>query len=214
MPLNGTAALAYEPYIAGRRDVEMLREAFRTEGIATFGPRALRDDVFHALVTEARTQRRHAAWRLSRPDTEKGLGEETIRAHLGPRTRELTAAAATRALMQAVTGLVTEPGWGATCLTYYERAGEFLGPHLDKPYECGVALLLYLETETLPGRACGPGMQLHVFSGSVPHEVKMRITARPNRIVILHGSRFSHGRPPLGEGERVVLLSACHRILQ
>jgi hypothetical protein len=203
----------YEPYLLTAADVHRAASIFARRGVVVLGPPALEGDLFEALVAESREQRSSAAWDL-RGDGDGSIAQDTARAHLGPLGRELCAAGATRALIQAVTGDAVVPGWSATCLTYYDRPGQYLGAHRDKHDACYHAFLVYLEAAWPPDSPPGSGLALHVCEPGSDHAVMLRVQSVPNRIVLLHGSELMHFRPPLADGESVGLLAGCFSALR
>lgn len=207
-----STGLPYEPFLLTGSDVAAAAAAFARSGVVTLGPEVLDPDVFRPLVAESRNQRQSACWDLRGGRDVGTLPQDTVRAHLGPLARELCAAGATRALLQAITGRAVLPGWSATCLTYYDVPGQFLGAHKDKFDACHYAFLLYLEVGWPAGTGPGPGLQLHVCAPGSEEDVMLRVTAAPNRVVVLHGSRLTHFRPPLGQGEMVGLLAGCYEV--
>jgi hypothetical protein len=207
------SGLPYEPFLPTGDDVHRLRETFAETGVAIIGPPALDPGLHEAIVAEARVERAVSAWTLHGQRGVPGsLAQDTVRAQLGPLARELAAAGATRALLHTLTGRTVVPGWSATCLTFYDRAGMHLGAHRDKEDACQYAILLYLEAEWPPGSEAGPGLQLHIMDPTDEH-VAMRVTARPNRAIVLHGARLTHFRPALDEGERLSMLNACYSVV-
>ena len=203
----------YEPFLLTGEDAHRLRERFAETGVAVIGPPALSPDVHSALAAEARLERANSAWELHGERGVPGsLAQDTVRAQLGAQAREFAAAGATRALLQALTGHTVVPGWSATCLTFYDRPGMHLGAHRDKEDACQYAILLYLEVEWPSQREAGPGLQLHIMEPD-DEAVALRVTARPNRAIVLHGARLTHFRPPLVEGERLSMLNACYAVV-
>jgi hypothetical protein len=202
------SGLPYEPFQLTGVQVRRAAEVFRSRGVVVLGPDVLDPWLFADLARECRAQRRIAAWTLGGPDGRASVDQDTVRAHLGPLARELCAAGATRALLHAVTGDAVLPGWSATCLTFYDRAGQYLTAHRDKIDACHHAFLLYLDVRWTEGAQPGPGLALHVCAPD-SDEVMLRVTAAPNRLVVLHGSRLTHFRPPLAEGEAVSLIAGC-----
>lgn len=203
----------YEPLLVSGAQVAALSQKFADEGAVVIGPPALEPAVHAALAAEARTQRRVAAWDLSSNWGEPGeVPQDTVRAHLGPYAREFVAAGATRALLQAVTGHVVIPGWSATCLTFYDRAGMHLGPHRDKEDACQYALLVYLESGWPVGSEPSAGLQLHIRDAD-DEGVALRVTAHANRVIVLHGARLTHFRPPLADGESMTMLNGCYAVV-
>jgi hypothetical protein len=213
--VTAAAVLArpYEPFLASSSEVRELAQHFRAHGYATLGPPALSPDLHAALLDEAVRERRASAWKLHGEAGKAGvLPQDNVRAQLGTLARELAAAGATRALLAAVTDHTLTPGWSATCLTFYERAGQYIGAHRDKDDVCQYALLLYMDAHWPQGRVAGAGLQLHVRDHD-DARVAARITAWPNRVVILHGARLTHFRPPLEAGESIVMLNACYAVV-
>jgi len=206
------AVRSFTPFTVEDDELTQLAADFAATGAAVIGPPALDRAVFDAVVAEARTERAVSGWRLPSPGHESVANQITMRAQLGPVTRQLMSAGATRSLIQAVTGRLVLPDWSTSCFTYYDEPGSYLGFHCDNPISCTVAFLLYLEA-TWAGPAPGPGHQLHVCRTDIADEVVLRITGHPGRLVILNGAEQAHGRPPLAEGESLVLLSACYRTL-
>jgi hypothetical protein len=89
----------------------------------------------------------------------------------------------------------------------------YIGAHRDKEDACQYALLLYLDARWPRGRSPGLGLQLHVRDPD-DLRVAVRVTARPNRVILLHGARLTHYRPPLAHGETVAMLSACYAVVR
>jgi hypothetical protein len=56
-------------------------------------------------------------------------------------------------------------------------------------------------------------VQLHVLEED-ESALRLLVTALPNRLVLLHGSRLTHFRPPLAQGESVALLAGCYALAQ
>ena len=180
------------------------RELFDRRGLVVLGPPALGRTLFDDLLREARQQRLAVSWRLSTGSGTPGLPQETVRAELGPRLRAFMGSAPVLSTLREVTGVALRPSFGATCLTYYERPGEFLGEHTDKQDTCTHAVLLYLDVRTASGVAQGTGLHVRTREGILV------VTAVPNRVVVLHGPQLPHWRPPMLPGERVTLLSGCY----
>lgn len=200
--------LAYDPLLVDADHVAELRADFASRGVAVVGPPALRSDVHAALASEAEVQRTHAAWDLIGDGDNDTLPQDNVRAHLGPVARELVASGAARALLQRVTGRVVVPGWSATCLTFYDAPGSYLGRHTDKPRACGLAFLLYLSASWSEAGA-GPGVQLHVEA----EQGLLRVTCHPNRLIVLDGTRLPHYRPPTRDDEQIALLAGCYEVV-
>ena len=206
-------ARPYEPFQCSSAEVRDLAAQFRRHAYAVLGPPALSPDLHEELLREATVERRASSWVLQGERGRAGvLPQDNVRAQLGTRARELAAAGATRALLAAVTGHTLTPGWSATCLTFYEQAGQYIGAHRDKDDVCKYALLLYMDARWPRSRPPGPGLQLHIRDHD-DQAVAARITARPNRAIILHGARLTHFRPPLGPRESLVMLNACYAVV-
>lgn len=202
--------LPFEPLLTGPDTVVALRRDFAHQGFAVFGPEAIDPDLHERLVIESKLQRGVSAWDLVGDGSAGSMSQDNTRAQLGPLARFLIASSAMRGFLWAVTGHPVIPGWSATCLTFYDQVGQYLGHHRDKVDACHVAVLFYLEA-VWPGQHAGPGMQLHIERFD-EDPTPYRITARPNRIVVLHGSRLTHYRPPLASGEAVTLIAGCYAL--
>lgn len=190
---------------------EVLSSEFSMSGAAVLGPPALSPALYKALAAEALTQSTNASWHLT---GERSLGEiaqSNRRGFLGPLARDFMAAHETTGLLRLVTGRNLVPSWSASCYTYYDNSGHFLGEHCDKPEACRVALLVYLDARWDRGEAPSAGLMLHVFAGdSSDTPLSLRITSLPNRIVILDGAQHAHLRPKLGPRESLTMLAACY----
>lgn len=198
----------YPPFLMEAVDVERAAALYAARRHVVLGPAALAPTFFADLLDESLTQRTVACWPLNRDAGVLSTGEDTTRAHLGPLVRTLLASGAARALLQAICGHPVLPSWSASCLTFYDAPGQYLGTHVDKDPECRVALLIYLAARW-PGTVAGPGCQLHVLAEDERRLVRV-VTAWPNRVVVLCGSQLPHYRPPLAEGEAVALVAACY----
>jgi hypothetical protein len=89
-----------------------------------------------------------------------------------------------------------------------------MGEHCDKWDCCRVALLVYLDVTWPVGQLPGPGLQLHVFRGdNSSSEFVAKVTAKPNRLVILNGAEQAHLRPAVGYGESLIMLAGCYQVL-
>jgi hypothetical protein len=190
---------------------EAMSSAFSTNGAAVFGPPALSTAWHKALVEEARTQSANASWHLTGERSSGEIAQSNRRGFLGPLARDFMAAHETVGLLRAITGRNLVPSWSASCYTYYDNSGHFLGEHCDKFDACRVALLVYLDARWGCGEAPSAGLMLHVFAGdSSDTPLSLRITSLPNRIVILNGTQHAHLRPKLGPGESLTMLAACY----
>jgi hypothetical protein len=77
---------------------------------------------------------------------------------------------------------------------------------------CQYALLLYIEAGWPKGSEPSPGLQLHIRDHA-DEDVALRVTAHANRIIVLHGARLTHFRPPLEEGESLAMLNGCYAVV-
>lgn len=197
--------------VAQHLATEVLSSAFSISGAAVLGPPALNLAWYKALVEEARTQSTNASWHLTGERCSGEIAQSNRRGFLGPVARGFVAALETTGLLRAVTGRNLVPSWSASCFTYYDNSGHFLGEHCDKPEACRVALLVYLDARWDRGEVPSAGLMLHVFAGdSSDTPLSLRITSLPNRIVILNGAQNAHLRPKLGPGESLTMLAACY----
>lgn len=203
----------YDPFLLTASAVRSLRERFVCDGVAVAGPQALAPMLFQRLAAEAAVQRLVASWPLHTLGGNNQIREDNTRGHIGPIGRELMASGATRALIQAVTGRVVRPAWSASCLTYYDKPGNYLGVHCDKEDACGVALLLCLNASWPDSQPPGCGLKLHVYDCHIPKELRVLVTARSNRLTILDGVARCHERPPVADGEHIALLCGCYEVV-
>lgn len=187
-------------------DLAMLHSTFREQDACALGPPALRQPAFLALEREAGLMRSQA-WHVGgRSDVQ----QSNWRASLGSAALSFLESDSTTRLLESVTGTTLAFSPEASCYTYYDEVGDYCGVHRDRSESCTVTLILCLAASTAPGTARSPGMELFVFGKRFPtDEPRLRVSSRPNRIVIMRGCETFHGRPQLGDGERVVLLTAC-----
>lgn len=191
-----------------------LRLSFERVGVAVLGPPALTSAQHDALLDEAIAQHSGAGWVLTGTRAAGEIEQVTERAHLGPVAKGFLAAPEVRDLLAGVTGKTLQPGWPATCYTYYRGPSQFLGEHCDKPDTCRIAMLVYLDVRWGASGEPGPGLSLTVYGGdNSSSAVAARVTARANRVTIINGSEQAHERPPLGAGESVVLLAGCFAVV-
>lgn len=217
MTPTGAGAAAKPRQLAGpfRLDddeLRALRVSFAERGVAVLGPDALHQPSWRELRVEAERQRQAASWSLIATNQSGEIRQNSLRGHLGPVARMFLSGHAVQHLLQIVTRRRLTPGWSASCYTYYTGPGQHMGEHCDKFDACRIAMLVYLDVFHSPGQPPSAGTQLHVFRGNNSATgLVMRISARPNRLVILNGAEQAHLRPPLAEGEDVVLLAGCFR---
>jgi hypothetical protein len=191
-------------------DLKHARERFAARGVVVVGPPAISATLFDALAAETRRQRATSAWDLVGTARADRVDQVTVRAELGPLARALVAADSTATTLRGITGVRLRPSWTATCMTYYEQPGQFLGEHTDKQRDCQFAMLVYVHvSHSSVGTSHGTG--LHVRLANPPGGTLV-VTAAANRVVLLHGSRLAHWRSPLAPGESVSLLAGCFAI--
>ena len=193
-------------------DLPKLAATFQERGFAVLGPPALDAAWFAGLRQEAQHQRRHASWPLNLRNGRTRTPQDNMRGQLGPLTRHWLSSEPTRAVIRAITGRAVAPSWSPSCFTYYDAPGSYLGRHCDQQELCALGLLLGFESTWPSGEDPGDGNQLWVYPDNEAKLPVWRITTLPNRIVILNGSKFPHGRPPMKATQRVSVLSACFMI--
>ncbi len=188
---------------------------FRLQGAAVLGPPALAPGLHAALVEEAWAQSRDASWALTGEQAAGEIGQNNRRAFLGPIARDLLASSEVLTLLRRTTGLALKPSWSASCYTFYTGPGQHMGEHCDKFEACRIAMLVYLESEWPDGAPPGAGLMLHIFEGdNAATPLRLRITSRANRVVLLNGAHLAHLRPPLADGERLAMLAACYALAE
>jgi hypothetical protein len=203
-----------DPFLLGGEAVARATQAFRQAGFITLESPALRPDFFGALLLEAYHQRRGACWQDWLTDQDGAVLKNCVRGYVGRCARMLMSAPGTLQLMTLLTGERVTPSWDASCYTYYEHPGSFLGRHKDKPDECAVAMIVGLES-VWPRQAPTPaGNQLRLYTEPVGTTAPQVCTTLPNRVLIFDGKSMPHERPALGAGQRVVIFSCCFRRAQ
>jgi hypothetical protein len=211
--LQATSVFTSESLFSGSNKVGELRREFQKTGTAVLREPALDPLVWRQLCAEASTQRSASAWHLYSKTAPGEIQQDNLRGHLGVRARSLLSAAETFDLLAEVTGQQLEPAWSASCYTYYDLPGSYMGEHCDKFNDCRIAFLFYLEAKWPADRGPGSGLQLHVFKGdNSGTELVRRVTARSNRAVIVNGAEQAHFRPPLAPGESLMMLAGCFRL--
>lgn len=189
------------------------RIEFQERGAAVLGPPALDLDTHAKLLEEARVQREIASWSLVSERCPGEIFQDNIRAHLGPQARNFLSSVSVISYLEHVTGYQLTPAWSASCYTYYDGPGHYMGEHCDKREACRIGLLTYLQTTWKSGTQPTAGLQLHVFRGdNAASELVVRITGLSNRIVILNGADQAHLRPALVAGEHMTMLAGCYRL--
>jgi hypothetical protein len=197
------------PSCGSPADLDTFAAMYQERGFAVIGPPALDGPLFARLQREARYKRQYASWPLNLRNGRTTTPQDNMRGQLGPVARNWLSSEPTRALMRAVTGYDVAPSWAPSCFTYYDMPGSYLGRHCDQQELCKLALLVGLDSSWPPGEAPGSGNQLWVYPDNEAPDPTWRITTLTNRIVILNGSKFPHGRPPVKAPQRVSVLSAC-----
>jgi hypothetical protein len=179
------------------------RDEFDKLGAAVLGPPFLAPDVFAQLRADAVAQRERA-WLCDFPEIPgRSTRQFMHRAEFGALGRAFLESPEIAALIAEVTGAQLVPCYSASSYTYYEQPGDVCGRHVDRPGTSTLSLLITLDADWGPSPSAGVGLDIE----TVP---PLRVTSRPNRAVLLHGSRWPHTRPPLGPGERVWILSCCY----
>lgn len=201
------------PFCVGQTALAHLRASFVQRGVAVLTEPALKPDSWRELCEEARQQRSESAWHLFAQKNPTEISQDNMRGYLGPAARKLLSSPSTQSLLSAVTNFSLTPSWSASCFTYYDVPGSYMGEHCDKYNECRIAMLIYLEAHWSEKRAPGPGMRLYIFEGdSSRTPLAASVTSYPNRIVIINGANQAHVRPPMAEGERLFMLAGCFRL--
>jgi hypothetical protein len=205
--------ISFDIFPADRRTRHRLRAEFRERGVAVLTEPAIETALWLELREEAHIQRGRDSWRLQSLYNAGEISQDNMRGYLGPRSRAFLSDSQTCGLLYEVTGRQLRPGWSASCYTYYDAPGFYMGEHCDKVNACRIAMLVYLDARWPAGRNPGPGLGLHVFEGdSSASPLVARITAHDNRVVILNGAAQAHFRPPLGMGESLVMLAGCYEM--
>lgn len=189
-----------------------LKTEFEISGAVTLGPPCLNERSFDQMVCEAR-QQRASAWLCERSgDDGQSCAQRNWRAELGPASRALLSSEEFQRIIYEITGTWFEPSFEASCFTYYESSLDFLSVHQDRPESCALSVLIYLESSQADTSPPGDGLGLFISTRNKPPSdtgTLLRVTARPNRAVILRGAELPHYRPHLSPGESISLLSAC-----
>lgn len=201
------------PFRVDQTTLAHLRASFVHRGVAVLAEPALKPACWRELCDEARQQRSENAWHLLSQKNPTEISQDNMRGYLGPAARKLLSSSSTQSLLYAVTNISLAPSWSASCFTYYDVPGSYMGEHCDKYIECRIAMLIYLEAQWSEERGPGPGIRLYIFEGdSSRTPLAASVTSYPNRIVILDGANQAHVRPPMAEGERLFMLAGCFRL--
>lgn len=198
----------------GGSKLQMHTEQFRRQGVTTFGPPALTQRWYRALLAEAREQITQSSWLLSSSCQQGEIQQNNRRAHLSETARRYLASEAVFSILRRVTSKALAPAWSASCYTQYIGPGEHMGEHCDKPDACTYNILTYLDARWPEASLPSSGLSLFVFRGDNSNTgIAAKISAQSNRVVLLYGSRHSHMRPALQKGESLLLLAGCFRCL-
>lgn len=201
------------PFRVDQTTLAHLRASFVHRGVAVLTEPALEHGCWRELCREARQQRSENAWHLLSRKNPTEISQDNMRGFLGPTARELLSSTSTQSLLNAVTNMSLSASWSASCFTYYDVPGSYMGEHCDKYNECRIAMLIYLEAQWTEERGPGPGNRLYIFEGdSSRTPLAASVTSYPNRIVILNGANQAHVRPPMAEGERLFMLAGCFKL--
>jgi hypothetical protein len=210
-PLESMGAVrnALSPFVIPEQRLQYGRQQFSRFGLAVFGPAALSHETLRQLRAEAVTQRHSASWPLRTGDGRSRVPQGNLRGHFGPAARRFLMHESVPRLMEQVTGLAVATSWSASCYTWYDVPGAWLGRHCDQQEACFLTMLVGLESEWPSGMEPPPGNQLWVYDSFDRRPPQYRVTTLVNRIVILDGKRWPHERPPVQSGQRVSVLCAC-----
>jgi hypothetical protein len=181
---------------------------FRARACVAIGPPVLHAELF-AIIRAETSARRASAWQCAHAPGNVSPPQRNHRGELGRTTAALLQHEQMARLIRAVTGCKTVLSTEASCTTFYDAAGDFLGNHRDRPDACEVTALLYTVAESSPDDDAG--LYLHANIPGIPHQ-PLFIRARENRMIILRGSAVTHGRPPISRGTRLQLVAACFSI--
>jgi hypothetical protein len=202
---------ALAPYTFSEDALTIAREQFDRFGFAVLGPDALEPSFFGELRSEAAQQRVRSCWPLRTGDGRSRVSEDNLRGHFGPLARSLMASESTASLMQAVTGEPILPSWSASCYTWYDQPGAWLGRHCDKKDACYLTMIVGIVSLWPAGTPPPPGNQLWIYCSFKDKQPLYRLTTIPNRITIVNGKKWPHERPKLGVGQDVCVLCGCFR---
>lgn len=137
------------------------------------------------------------------------------RSSLGPTGSAFFAADAMQAALTEAAG--DGLTWNVTrsCYLTYEQSGDHMALHTDAR-DCMVAVLYYLQVDA----AGAPPPRLITYpsyTGGWPLPASREalgpavpINLRTGRTVILEGSKVPHERPPLADGQRVIVAAGCY----
>jgi hypothetical protein len=204
-------AVAWAPFAIDDDGLARAHDQFAQFGFAVFGPPALASETLRQLRAEAARQRHAASWPLRYGDGRSRVPEANLRGHFGPAACAFLTTDTVGQLMHTVTGQAVIPSWSASCYTWYDVPGAWLGRHCDKQEACFLTMLVGLESQWPAGSEPPPGNQLWIYDSFDPKPPLFRVTTLVNRITILDGKRWPHERQPVRDGQRVSVLCACFR---
>jgi hypothetical protein len=190
-----------------RATIARLRAGAREHGFASCEG-AIGTDLLAALRAEAvaRAAGAHTAVRVDATPYAARLAD------LGDEARSFLRSPSTLELLGAVFDEPLALSERSSSYTYY-GPGEFLGRHVDKPVECAVTLILYVDAASPDPLAPNSGLSLRIYGELGADEAtpapRSVIPTRVGALVVGRGSRYWHERPPLLPGEQVAALTAC-----
>lgn len=169
-------------------------------------PDALDVTDFRSLREESLSQREYA----KRVTDSREVSYSGFLADLGPVALDFLSGRAVTDFLRSIFGKTFTLTHGSSCYTYYE-SGDYLGAHMDGADDCEVTMLIYLHAESPDRTSRRSGLRLDIFAddGGKPGEAVHAIETRQGSLIAGYGSQTWHGRPPLQDGERVYLLTAC-----
>jgi len=206
---TATSRTTLAPFVIDDAGLAQGRDQFSRFGFAVLGPAALTNEVIQQLRAEAVKQRHGGAWPLRYGDGRSKVPEANMRGHFGPAAQGFLRRDSVPRLMRTITGHAVSPSWSASCYTWYDVPGAWLGRHCDKRDACFLTMLVGLESEWPTVSGPPAGNQLWIYDSFEARRPTFRVTTLVNRITILDGKRWPHERQPVQEGQYVSVLCAC-----
>lgn len=196
---------------AALSDAAPATDAMRAE-LARYAFTCLYDGVdggaLNALRLEAAAQRASAWSRTSGAASPY----QAMRAELGDAARAFLQSPELGGLLA---DLLDEPftlSASASCYTYYEKPGDFLGLHRDRALDCAATVIVYVDARSSSPDASDSGLNVHIYAAADASQPPIAtIPTRTGALVIGRGSSAWHERPPLKPGESVTALTACFK---
>lgn len=189
-------------------DVAAMAASVRACGFGAL-PGGLSPEMLAALRAEAEA----SLGTMKRAESAAGLCYRARMCGLGPVAFSVLEGAEMSGLLGQVFGGRFMLSRHISCLTHYGSA-DHLGAHLDKPAEdCTVTVLLYLRARSPAPGAAETGLVLKVY-GEAEDSIgapRLSIPTTEGTVVLGHGSRVWHERPPLQPGEDVIAITGCYR---